>query len=74
VITKAKKNHALLQCLDFFRDQIFFGSCTPRQEEKYQELLHLCAEALGDPSLADAGRIAAHYAHEQNLQARLAHR
>jgi hypothetical protein len=53
-----KRKYALTLCMEFFRDELFFGAHTERLEKKYTELRELCWQALGsDQSVADANEI-----------------
>ena len=53
----AAQKYALLKCMEFFRDELYYGDQTPRIEKRYRELRSMCAEALGNPSMTDAKRI-----------------
>lgn len=50
---------SLLRCMDFFKDELFFGRESPRQEAAFRRPRDDCYQALGEPSMADADRIKA---------------
>jgi hypothetical protein len=57
MIPRAQTRLALLECMEFFREELSFGVDSPRLEKKYTELRGVCYQALGEPSMADIDRI-----------------
>lgn len=57
VVTKDDMRLVLLDCMEWFRDELYFGTPTARQEARMTQLRDACARVLGDPSVADAARI-----------------
>lgn len=53
MIPKSDLRKTLLDCMEFFRDELRFGLLTERVESKYEELLEKCYNALGKPSIAN---------------------
>lgn len=55
------QEYALLQCGEFFRDEMLLGAQSERLAQKYAELRKLCFDALDEPSIADADEIRMRY-------------
>jgi hypothetical protein len=55
--SKAEMALVLLDVMEFCRDELQFGSATPRMERYLTELRDRCNRLLGEPTHADAYRI-----------------
>jgi hypothetical protein len=57
VVTKDEMRLVLLDCMEWFRDELYFVTLTPGQQARATQLCDECDRVLGFPTVADAARI-----------------